>query len=94
MKYAIICDNCNKAFVVDDPEFTEKVNEIEDCIGEMVSILHRNNVNVSYKSHNHIFPILETVVRCCAVPSIDFYEMHRTGYNSIEDLIERRMQRR
>lgn len=85
MKYAIICDNCNKAFVVDDPEFTKIVDEIEGRISEMVSILHRNDVNVSYKSHNHIFPILETVVRCCAVPDIYFYEIDDDAWNALAE---------
>jgi len=80
-----MCDNCKKTFVVDDPEFTKNVNELEDRIGEMVSILHRNNVKVSYKSHNHIFPILEIVMRCCAVPSIDFYEIDDDAWNALAE---------
>lgn len=73
MKYIIKCNRCKKEFAIDDPEFTALVNEIEDRVGEMVSILHRNKVNVSYKSHNHILPILEVVMRCCDAPDIDFY---------------------
>ena len=61
------------------------VNDIEDRVGEMVSILHRNRVPVSYKIHNHIFPILDTIMRCCAVPSIDFYEIEDDVWDALAE---------
>ena len=85
MKYVIKCYNCNKVFAINDHEFTNVVNDIEDRIGEMVSILHRNKVKVSYKSHNHIFPILEVVMRCCAVPSIDFYMIEDDAWEALAE---------
>lgn len=88
MKYAIKCYSCNKVFAIDDDEFTNVVNDIEDRIGEMVSILHRNNISVSYKSHNHIFPILEIIMRCCAVPSIDFYTIEDDVWDALAESAE------
>ena len=85
MKYVIMCDNCKKVFAVDDPEFTKVVDEIEGHISRMVSILNRNNVKVSYKSHNHIFPILEVVMRCCAVPSIELYTVDDDAWEALAE---------
>ena len=81
----IMCNNCKKVFAIDDDEFTSVVNEIEDRVGEMVSILHRNKANVSYKSHNHIFPILEVIMRCCAVPDIDFYIIEDDAWEALAE---------
>lgn len=83
MKYVIICSNCKKVFAVDDPEFTALVNEIEDRIGEMVSILSRNNVKISYKSHNHIFTILKIMMRCCEIPDIGMYEIEDDAWEAL-----------
>lgn len=85
MKYVIKCYNCNKVFAIDDIEFTNAVNDIEDRIGEMVSILHRSKVKVSYKSHNHIFPILDIIMRCCEHPDMGIYEVEDDAWDALTE---------
>ena len=85
MKYVIKCYNCNKVFAINDNEFTNVVNDIEDRIGEMVSILHRNKVKVSYKSHNHIFHILGIVMRCCVIPDIGICEIEDDAWEVLAE---------
>ena len=81
MKYVIICSNCKKSFAIDDTRFTVLIERIEGLVGDMTDVLNDNHIRSSYKSHNHIFPILETLVRCCAVPSIDLYEIEEDAWN-------------
>lgn len=74
-KYEIYCAECRRKTTIDNPRFTEIANSIEEQTSEMTCILSKNGIPVSYKSHEHISYILQSLMRCCAKPEIYFTEV-------------------
>ena len=79
MVYKIHCTNCMRKWIIDDPMFDQLVKLIEESAGKMSDVLYTHNVPVSYKSHCHVFPILQTLIRCCAVPEISLVAIDAGG---------------
>jgi len=87
-KYNISCPDCKKEFIIDDDEFTALVKNMELEISRMTSILYKHKVPVSYKSHDHVYAIIRTLMRCCASfnPEIYMTEVNEEEDRKFEEL--------
>ena len=88
-KYNISCPDCKKEFIIDDDEFTALVKNMELEISRMTSILYKHKVPVSYKSHDHIYAVIRTLMRCCASfnSDIQFHEVDEKADREFEEMI-------
>ena len=87
-KYKISCLDCKKEFIIDDEEFTAIVENMEKETQRLTSILHKHKVPVSYKSHDHVYAIVRTLMRCCTSfnPEIYMTEVNEKEDRKFEEL--------
>jgi len=90
-KYKISCLDCKKNFIINDEEFTTIVENIEKETQRLTSILHKYKVPVSYKSHDHVYAIVRTLMRCCASfdPAIYMTEVNEEEDRKFEEVMKR-----
>ncbi len=86
----IFCGNCKTKHIITDEKTLEAVTQLEKQIEIFSDSLFSQDVRVRYKDHNHIGPILDHIMRCCASP-----EMHIScnpiDYEVVKDNLKKYM---